>query len=407
MGFNHAAAAREDVEDARRGHPAVGLEAYAAERGWDYRNQELAGHFAGLNPLWKDYVFNSMRGELVPGRFGTLQHELLEVALGSDGDPAVGSWYGRRSVSWNGVRGLLGIDSHPNEPFADPNAMWVPSTSVKLLVPEAATLPRFSIASAAYVTLFEPKLGPNGHGLRLLCDFDVNPAIHEYLDTQLGPVLSGLAPYVRLRVAYGAVGLMVNGYVGDPQRLDHLVAVAGHAAATVVEIARGNWQPGPFMAGLGPFDPSSHPPGYPSFAGKFDSSGVDAVARHAATLGWTVEDPVALHRRFPRLPVPGVSRAVMAGLVPGTTVPVRLSWHTQMPRASSSYLRGAGLFVARDEVPPIRSGGELITATDMYVAVADGIACSWVRGQVAGELRSEEILQRSVETMRLTQLADV
>ena len=29
-------------------------------------------HFSGLNPLWPDYVFNVMRGELVPGRFGTV-----------------------------------------------------------------------------------------------------------------------------------------------------------------------------------------------------------------------------------------------------------------------------------------------------------------------------------------------
>src|SRR6187431_1644443 len=105
--FNHAAAAREDVEDARRGHPAVTLEAYAVERGLDYRNQELAGHFGGLNPQFPNYVFNSMRGTLAPGRFGTLQHELLEVNLGSDGSPSVGQWYGRRTVTWNGVRGML------------------------------------------------------------------------------------------------------------------------------------------------------------------------------------------------------------------------------------------------------------------------------------------------------------
>ena len=44
--FNHAAASPEDVEDARRGCPATTLEPYASERGWDFRNQELAGHFS-------------------------------------------------------------------------------------------------------------------------------------------------------------------------------------------------------------------------------------------------------------------------------------------------------------------------------------------------------------------------
>ena len=39
---------------------------------------------------WVDYVFNSTRGELTTGRFGTRQHELHEVALRSDHKPAVG-----------------------------------------------------------------------------------------------------------------------------------------------------------------------------------------------------------------------------------------------------------------------------------------------------------------------------
>ena len=135
------------------GYPATTLETYAAERGWDFRNQELAGHFGGLNPDWVDYVFNSMRGELVPGRFGTLQHELLEVALGNDGSPSLGQWYGRRSVGRKGLRGMLGLERHVDEPFADRSAMWVPTTSVKLLVPEAATLPEVTVVSAAYTTL--------------------------------------------------------------------------------------------------------------------------------------------------------------------------------------------------------------------------------------------------------------
>ncbi len=46
--------------------------------------QALVGHFGGLNPLCPDYVFNVVRGELVPGRFGTVQHE---VELGDDGEP--------------------------------------------------------------------------------------------------------------------------------------------------------------------------------------------------------------------------------------------------------------------------------------------------------------------------------
>jgi hypothetical protein len=404
--FNHAAASPEDVEDARRGCPPITLESFASERGWDFRNQELAGHFGGLNPDWVDYVFNSMRGELVPGRFGTLQHELLEVALGNDGSPSLGQWYGRRSVGGKGWRGMLGLERHVDAPFADRSAMWVPTTSVKLLVPEAAALPGLRVVSAAYSTRGEKKLGVNGPGLRITCNGELSPADQEFLDARLGPALTGLAPYVRLRLAYGALGLTVNGYVTDARHLDHLVAIAGYVATALADLARPTWQPGSFLAPLGPFDASTHPQGYPSFA-IGDSSGIDALNRSAANFGWTVEDPVALHRRFPTLPLPGVSRGVIGGLVPGSGTQCRLSWQTQMPRRSSLYFRGAGLFAARPDAPRTPPGGELITATDMYVAVVDGVACAWSRSPTLGEMQSIELLPRCLETMRTTQLADV
>ena len=284
--------------------------------------------------------------------------------------------------------------------------MWVPTTSVKVLVPEIATLPRLTIGRSAYMSLGDPKLGPSGPGLRIRCDADVHPQVQQYLDAQLGPALAGLSQYVRLRTSCGAIGLTVNGYVADPARLDHLVAVVGHAAAVFVEVGRPTWQPAPFLAGLGPYDQPAHPPGYPSFVTTTEGPIAAALSHHATHLGWTVEDPVALHRRFPTLPVPGVSCGVIAGVVPGSGAPARLSWHTQQRPGSPSALRGAGVFVARADAAATRPGGELVAATDMYVAVVDGLACTWARLNTIGELRASEVLQRSVETVRACGLVD-
>src|SRR3954469_11713104 len=123
---NHAAYAPDDVDDARQGHPASDLSGYAQARGLEPLGQALVGHFSGLNPIWPDYVFNVCRGELVPGRYGVVQHELDEVSLGDDGDPiGSGVWFGRRSTAKPGLRSLIGLRKEPkNEPFAA-QAMWV------------------------------------------------------------------------------------------------------------------------------------------------------------------------------------------------------------------------------------------------------------------------------------------
>lgn len=406
---NHAAFTAADVEDARRGHPAVDLDAYAAARGLQPMGQVLIGHVAGLNPLWTDYVFNVLRGEVAPGRFGTVQHELHEVALDDDGEPTQpGQYHGRRTVSRLGLRGLLGVRKDPpNEPFAA-RAMWLPATGVKLLVPEAALLPRTVVMTAMHLPWSEPRLDPWAPSYRMRSSRWIPDAQRDAVGAALGPALEGLGcTFVRLELAHGALGLRVDGYRSDPAELDRLVAATATMADALAELARPWWAPAPFEQPLGAFDAGTHPPGYRSFDGGIDRSGLDALERDAAALGLAVEDPAALHRRFPRLPIPGTSMGVLAGPLPGSTATGRLTWQTQSHPGSSSYLRRGAVVPARPGAvaPPV--GGVLVGSTDMYAAVADGLACCWTRTNSEGRLDTAELAERAVATFRESGLAEV
>lgn len=400
--FDHAAFTAADVEDARRGHPAVDLAAHGRDRGLEPMGQVLVGHVAGLNPLWTEHVFNVLRGELVPGRFGTLQHELHEVALDDDGSPSQpGEYHGRRSTARPGLASLVGIRREPpNEPFGA-QAMWLPATGIKVLVPEAAVVPRIVVLSSAHSVLSEPSLGPWAPSFRMRSSRWVGPELRDAVGAAVGPTLESLGTtFARLELAHGALGLRVDGYRCDPSDLDRLVAAVGTMAAAVAEVARPWWAPGPFEAPLGPFDPTAHPPGYRSFLGEHDRSGLDALERDAAALGMVVEDPVALHRRFPRLALPGTSMGVLAGVLPGTAVPGRLTWQTQSHPGSSSYLRRGAVVAVGPDAPPTPVGGTLVAATDCYVAVADGLACCWTRTNSEGRLDTAELADRAAATFR-------
>jgi hypothetical protein len=407
---NHAAFAPEDTEDARRGRPAVDLQPYAAQRGLVHQGQVLVGHFSGLNPLWADYVFNSMRGELAPQRFGTLQHELYEIGLGDDGQPtAPGTFYGKRTTFKQGLRSFMGVSrTVKNEPFGN-RAMWLPVTGVKLLVPEAALLPRVRILNKGHLSsLIDPKLGDAAPGFRMIRDSWVPSELREALGERMGPALSTLdARFVRVDLACGALGLQVNGFVADPARLDALVQVGVALAEAAAELGRPGWRPAPFEQPLGPFDASQHPPGYQSFEGWIDQSGMAALADHGAQLGLTIEDPVALHRSQPRLPLPGTSRGVLSGTLPGASRLGRLTWQYQAHPGSGRYLRGGAVFAASPSADLTPPGGVLLPETDMYVAARDGIACCWSRTLTEGTLEAAGLAQRAVASMRASGLADV
>lgn len=399
---NHAAYAPEDVEDARRGHPTSDLTEYARSRGLEPVGQALVGHFSGLNPLWPDYTFNVARGAFPGDRYGAVQHELREVGLGDDGSPGgSGEWFGRRTTVNPGLRNLIGLHKEPkNEPFAA-QAMWVPVTATKVLVPEAALLPRIVILGKTHSSFLDPSLDPWAPSFRMVKSQWVSDEWQAAIAAAVGPTLQSLGDrFVRLELKHGALGLQVNGFRADPADLDRLVAATSAMGDALAEVARPWWTPGPFDAPLGAFSPSTHPPGYVTFDGEFDSSGIEALDRDAAAFGMTVEDPAALHRRFPKLALPGTSRGLLAGSFPGTSTFGRLSFQTQGHPGSSAYLRRGAVIEAAAEAAPTPIGGVLLAETDMYVAVGGGLACCWTRTNSEGRLDTAELLEKATATFR-------
>lgn len=410
---NHAAFKRADVEDARRGHPASELSGYAAARGLEPIGRGLVGHLAGLNPRWEDYAFNGMRGELVPGRFGVLQHELYELGLGDDADPSrPGTYHGMRArtrMTWRSFvpLGELFEKPAPDEPFAA-QSIWLPTTSVKVLVPEIALLPPVRIESANSSVLFQRTFVP---GFAIDKTDAVDEQLIGVIGQVLGPSLTALQgqAFVEVRARHGALGITVDGYRDDPAELDHLVGVLG-AMAEALTASCAIWHerpPQPFSVPLRDFDPTGHPAGYQTFDGRFDRSGMAALEQVSTELGLRLEDPVALHRRFPRLPIPGTSLGVLAGTLPGTEAFGRLTWHRQGDTRAASYLRRGVIVPAAEGAAPTPPGGVKEPASDCWVAVADGLACAWPRAQVMGKLGAVELVERGVAALRATGAAEL
>jgi hypothetical protein len=409
---NHAAYKRADVEDARRGHPLSDLSGYGQERGLEPIGSRFVGHVAGLNPLWEDYVFNVLRGEVVPGRFGVIQHELLELSLGDDGKPYEhATYYGLRArtrMTWKSFLpfGELFEKGPPNEPFAA-QAFWVPTTALSVLVPEAALLPKIVIRSKDPKVLFQ---GTFVDGFVLRRTDAIADELQAALAEVLGPVLQQIGTvYANLTIKNGALGLRVDGFRDDPAELDHLTRCLGALAeALAARCALLHEQPpAPFTEPLPAFDASTHPAGYRSFDGRFDQSGLQAMQAAAGELGMRVEDPVALHRRLPRMPIPGASLGVLAGTLPGSTAFARLTFNAQGDPRSSAYLRRGVITAAREGAKPTPPGGVMIGAADCWLAVEDGLAYAWPRAQSPARLDVPELAERAISAFREAGAADV
>lgn len=408
--FSNAAFARDDIDDARRGHPDVDLRPYAEAHALDHLGQAQLGEFVGFHKPWNEHTFNVMRGEVVPGAFGTLSHELFQVDLGNDGKPMrYGAWHGiRLKAKSGGLRTLVFLERKvKNEPFGA-HAMWLPTTVVRVLVPHAVLLPPLVIASKEYLPLSDPKLKPAAPDFRIDRMRAVDDDLKDRIATVLGPVLQSLPHhFVELRKHQGAMELTVNGYVADPARLDRLREAAAAIACGLATLAAPLWRPAPFEQHLGALDPSSHPAWYVSFASAFTPGGEAALAKHAEEHGLQVEDPVALHLAFPHLPVPGAARGGLFGVFPGTVQPGRLIWTYEGQSNPPLACRGAALFAARPGAPDGPLRGLLVESTNMRAAVRDGIACCWTTGWSPGRLESANLIARSLATMRESGLADV
>lgn len=392
----YGAVTRADAKDARRRRPASSLEEWAAARGLDHLGtQNAAGYFAVL-PLDDQLQFNVVRGTLPGGRDGCLFHWLRPWPVGQDGDPINGSFVeevwnpGWASGYWKKMIPIAGHFMANDVELS----IGVPCTVAATNVPEAAMLKQL------------PK------------------ELHARLKAS-GPN----TPLYEVRLRFGTVAVVRNGWPDDPDELDALAAAASEAgeavrAACLAAYAEGAGSPvgaGTGAPGAGsatgasatvdagagaasasrrrfadPLPAVDWPPSGISLSGRFPASPwLEALHALAAELTMELEEPAAHHAAFPSLPVPGRPFAVMRGTLPGTSVPARIAFH-QERSLSDNQGRTALLLAAApgaSETPP---HGVRNAAPGLSYGVRDGVVAIWTLrssgrngdlGDVAGLLR--------------------
>ena len=383
--FGHAAFDPADIDDARRGHPAVSLQPFATANGLDYRNAEIYNGFLSTLPLWPEYTFNVCRGVFPGGRLGQVGHELLEMEASEGSIRAGGTFYDVRVTTRRSMREMLnlGAGDLENAPFAG-NAVWIPTTSVHVRTPELNQLPVLSIREAG--TMSRSRLDDHGlPGFRLDRGPKEADALLTAVATACRPALTTRRDaYIRLRLGYGTVSLTVNGYRTDERDLRHLVEVASHIAHSIAALTRP--AEGAFATAGPPWGRVTAAAGvplpHPSYTPAYGQVAGELVLVH--------EDPWSLAHLLPRCPIPGVASGVLFGMLPGTTTVGRMVWFEHGSKFSGSVRGGVIVPAVADATTPL--GGTRFEPTGMQVEVVDGLAYCWKVQRFTGRLESRELV---------------
>ena len=391
----YAAFAPADVADAKRGHPALSLEAYAAERGLEWLDRRSAAAFSAADPGYPEYRFNVARGVLPGGRYGVLFHQLLEVPV--TGRPnisgglyatkvRVGRWWmpslpDRTDIPYIGEFLDGPTDHRPAEAF-DSKAVWIPTTTVAINVPETA-LPYFLTRidrRAKHAPFDFPHQQRLAGGWRLRAHGPVP-------DPQIDAILARHAddPYFAVHVLRGTVIVRRNGYLAD---LDELARDACAIADALAAASPSD--PRPFSDPL-PAPHSHHPEVTPGWR--------DGYAQLAARLRLTQEDADDYQRAFPSVGVPGRAVAVMRGeLAPG--VHGRLVYAAERNLRLAERARGAVLLPF--DGPQTAPGGERHPDRHLVYEQRDGIAVFWsLRSAGFYREEQEDLIARALDLARV------
>lgn len=398
--WGHAAFAEADVEDARRGHPVVSLDSFAAATGLERRRSEVAGAFLSTLPVWGDYIFDIGRGAMPSGRFGQVVHELFEQGA-HNGDVFPDGLHDLKVKRFGPYVEVGGIQVNiKNEPFAA-DSVWIPTTTVHIRATETTRLPLIRITRFGPSRERDNNLDRFGLPGFHVMEGDEDESLLAAITDALRPwLMTRPDPYINLRVRYGVVALTVNGYRADHADLQHLVAIADGIAEVL-----GRLTPPPSetpFATLGP--PASTVRMHPGIPLPHRRTG-EAYAELAARLGMFNEDISHLMALVPRCPIPGMPSGVLAGRLPGSRVPVRFVWSEHGGHTSNTF-RGAAIMPARvGATTPL--GGVVVASTDMYVEVVDGYVACWRKQRSIGALESAELLERATTTLRASGLAAI
>jgi hypothetical protein len=406
--FKHAAFAREDVGDARRGHPDFVLRDYALARGLDFRPTGAPPNFETVVPEWAEYVFNSMSGILPGGAVGVLEHELMEVEVstGKAGPRMGGTLFDEVYVKKDPFFFQPSYWKRPKQaPFAG-NAIWIPTTRLMARVPEAALVPRTMAVRSDRLTA-TGRYDLDRHGLRgFALQYGDEPEDEALLDRLFaGPAGRFLAAarsaYVDLDLDGGIVAVRCNGFLREPTVLDEIALQFSGVVAGVREACAPYLQPRPFEEPLPepPWVDREHPP-----SGELDlrsSPWWEAWRQTSTQLGMTLEDPKAYHRAYPSNPVPSVAVAVMRDTAPdGRTY--RLAFH----RARGPHdVRAAAVFGADAGGSGSTTQPKLIPESGMWLQGDGTVVACWDQAPGPMGVVGADLLERVRATAARTGLA--
>jgi hypothetical protein len=369
--LNRAAFSPDDIEDAKRGHPDFDLRDYAAQRGLEFMDHITPAGFRAAVPCADELQTNVLRGILPGGEYGVMANEGLEVGYTTDSPDWGGTFYGER-VTMKGTG--LSLFGKTNEA-----QMRVPCTVAGVRVPETAGIqpymridtrrssPPFSFANRMKL---DDLIGIDNWST--WGDPEADPGVVARIVAE--PIASLLRGHssdglFQIVVWWGTLLVRRNGYLRSAGELDELGRAASLVAGRLREVYTDLSEPQPFETAL-PRPLSSEardlPPGfYPDDVWR--GWALQMAERH----GLSLENPVALHRAFPSLPVPGTAFIVLRGDVPSVG-----QGRLVICRERDS-LRPAILVAAPPGSEPTPPGGVPHRDPGARVEVNDGIRAVW------------------------------
>jgi hypothetical protein len=380
---NRAAFSKADLPDAKRGHPDFDLRDYATRRGLEFLDHGTPAGYRAALPCDEELQSNVLRGVLPGGEYGVLANEGLEIGFTTDTPDWGGSYYGLRVIAKGDFGGILGFVPVANW-FVGSSAaatVRVPCTLATVRVPETAgtlnrlrfdrrrSAPPFSFGKR---TKLAELVGEKGWDL--------------YAGTKPDPEVVGrllaepVAALVRTHtddglfqavVWYGTLVVRRNGYLRSPEELDELAEAASLLARRLREVclplAERQWfdatlpAPQPFRTA-----PEAPPGFFVDVA--WCKWAVETAERH----GLELEDPLAYHRAFPSVPVPGTACVVLRGTIPRLGVPGRLVVHRERGSA-----RPAVVIPAPEGAEPTPPGGRVFPEHGVRLEIIDGLLAVW------------------------------
>lgn len=386
---NRAAFSREDVEDAKRGHPDFDLRGYAAGRGLEWLDHATPAGYRAAIPGKEELQSSVLRGTLPGGEYGVLAHEGLEIGYSADSFDWGGTYYGIRVVSSGvGLKGMLPLSGRANEAL-----VRVPCTVAAARLPQSVgcqlgiridtrhSSPPFSFGNRVKLDRLIGVDGWSIWGNPQVEPETVARIFAEPVDALLaGHAEDGLFQAV---VWWGTLVVRRNGFLRDSDALDEHAQATSLLAGRLREVCLAQAEPKPFDVTLPPH--CSREFGDPAMVFNLSDQWNLWIRELAARLSLTREDPLAYHRAFPSVPIPGQASVVLRGALAGVGE-ARFVVHREREAR-----RLALLVAATPGIEPTPPGGVVDRRRGVRLEVSDDLLAVWATGSYWGNAMAGDV----------------